>query len=61
MRTLKKKKKINSSKEERAALTPQRRTHDLGGLNGLSLEGTPVRRGSLWAFCKQKVFSSAAA
>lgn len=40
---------------------PQRRTHDLGGLNGLSLEGTPVRRGSLWAFCKQKVFSSAAA
>lgn len=45
----------------RGGLSPQRRTHDLGGLNGLSLEGTPVRRGSLCAFCKQKVFSSAAA
>lgn len=37
------------------------RTQDLGGLNGLSLDGTPMRRGSLWAFCKQKVFRSAAA
>lgn len=36
-------------------------THDFGGLNGLSLEGTPVSRGSLWAFCKQKVLRSAAA
>lgn len=51
----------NDREKERAKLTPQRRTHDLGGLKGLSLEGTPVRRGSLWAFCKQKVFSSAAA
>lgn len=41
--------------------SPQRRTHDFGGLNGLSLEGTPVSSGSLWAFCKQKVFRSAAA
>lgn len=33
----------------------------MGGLKGLSLEGTPTRRGSLVAFCRQKFLSSAAA
>lgn len=40
---------------------PQNREQDLGGLKGLSLEGTPTRRGSLEAFCRQKFLSSAAA
>lgn len=42
-------------------MTPQKSAHDLGGRKGLSLDGTPMRRGSFWAFCKQKVFRSAAA
>lgn len=40
---------------------PQKRAQDLGGRKGLSLDGTPISRGSLWAFCRQKVFKSAAA
>lgn len=46
--------------KEQASL-PQNREQDLGGLKGLSLEGTPIRRGSLEAFCIQKFFRSAAA
>lgn len=40
---------------------PQKREQDLGGLKGLSLDGTPTRRGSLEAFCRQKRLSSDAA
>lgn len=46
--------------KEQARL-PQNREQDLGGLKGLSLEGTPIRRGSLEAFCRQKFLRSAAA
>lgn len=40
---------------------PQNREQDLGGLKGLSLEGTPTSRGSLEAFCRQKRLRSDAA
>lgn len=50
-----------SRRGDGAAAASHSRTHDLGGLNGLSLEGTPISSGSLLAFCKQKFFSSAEA